>query len=502
MQKQTKLWMRVLSLTLVVLMLGSMLLACKKKDETSAETTGGGDVVTSGDESKSVLDGVRYNGEKIYVYGWISDNITELVTEFSSDLGVVEQNIYKRLDETKKQLNIEVDWKEVPGSGSHPGFIQDTVIANQTGAYDVICSYSQWAAALTSQGVSKNLLKFNTLDFDHPAWPADMVDQLTMFNKLYFCTGDISTNLIFMTSLVGVNLDMVSTWKINEKIQEKYGEANIYDLVRKGKWTYDAMFTLADGIWQNTDGVAGRTEGDTYGFVTTSGLICNFYAGAGYTIVEADENGLYLSEDYTDVDSIEKLLKDVIDPLFDSGYCYYGTSNFAQGLNLFSLSPASTVYLKWYHADGLNYSAVPVPKYDAAQDGYHSYHSHPYSNFIVTTGSLHKEIGASFIQCLAEWSYDTTRIAIFENTMRARFSNGDPDIIEMWEMIVDSQTFDLSRIFRRELRRGGTGAYLADQFIEKLKAERTDWANFVQSYEGELKDLLTGINTTLQTLPD
>ena len=509
MQKQTKLWMRVLSLTLVVLMLGSMLLACKKKDEGAADTTNGGDVVAPNNgEKSSVLDGVRYNGETIYVYGWIPSNIVEQVKEFSSELGVVEQNVYKRLDETKKQLNINVEWKEENGSGSNPEFIQNAVIANTTGAYDAICCYSQWAAALTTQGVSRNLLRFNTLDFTHPAWPADMVDQLTMFDKLYFCTGDISTNLIFMTSLVFVNMDMVSTWKINEKIQEKYGEANIYDLVREGKWTYDAMFTLTEGIWQNSDGVAGKTVGDTYGLSTTTGLICNFYAGAGYKIIESDENGLYLSEDYTDVDSIEKLLKDVVEPL-DNGYCYFNASdssspklNFSAGLHLFCLAPASHAYITHYHTDNLNYSALPVPKYDAAQESYHSYHSYPYSQYIVATGATNPEIAASFLQCLAQWSYDTTRIAIFENTMKARFAQGDSDITEMWEMIVDSQTFDLSRIFRRELRRGGSGAYLADQFNEKIDAGRTDWENIMSSYKGELQDLIATINTNLQTLPD
>ena len=39
MRNQTKLWMRLLSLALVVLMLGSMLLGCKKKNEGEEGTT-------------------------------------------------------------------------------------------------------------------------------------------------------------------------------------------------------------------------------------------------------------------------------------------------------------------------------------------------------------------------------------------------------------------------------------------------------------------------------
>ena len=510
MQKSTKLWIRVLSLALVVLMLGSMLLACKKKEEGATDTTNG-DVVNpnnSNNEKKNVLDGVRYNGENIYVHAYMPSNVVEVVEEFSSELGIVEQNVYKRLDETEKQLNINVEWKEANSTSA--SFVQDAVLVNQTGGCDVVTCYSVNAAPLTTQGVAKNLLAFNTMDFTHPAWPADMVDQMKLYNKLYFCTGDISTNLIFMTALVYVNLDLVSTWRINEKIQTLYGEDNLYDLVREGKWTYDAMFRLTEGIWQDTDGSKARSDLDTYGFATYSSLLCNFYAGAGYTLLESDENGMYLSEDYTNVDGIEKLLKLVNENLHDEGWSrYFGSEyevvrdNFSAGLHLFSLAPASHAYVKHYHTDNLNYSALPVPKYTTEQEEYHSWHCEPYSNYILASGSAHPEITASFLQCLAQWSYDTTRIAIFENTMKARFSQGDSDITDMWEMIVDSQTFDLGRIFEKSLRRGGAvnGIHLMDLVTDRLEKKRSDWQNLMDSYEQEIQDLLTALNGTLQTLP-
>ena len=504
MQKQTKLWMRVLSLTLVVLMLGSMLLACKKKEEGAADTTNsGGDVVNSDSGKKNVLDGVRYNGETIRVYGWIPSNILEYVQEFSADLGVVEQNVYKRLDETKKQLNINVDWKEE----SRSGFIQNVANANQTGGYDVIACYSLDAAPLTTQGISKNLLSFETMDFDEPCWPNDMIDQVTMYDKLYFCTGDISTNLIFMTTLVYVNMDLMEYWHINDMIQQRYDEDNIFDLVREGKWTYDAMFTMADGIYQDTDGTKTKTANDTYGLSTSSTMICNFYVGAGYTLVESDEAGIYLSEDYTNVDAIEKLLKDVV-AFTDSPYCrrtddwQVYRDNFSAGLHLFSLAPASHAYGKHYHTDNLNYAALPVPKYNQDQEEYRSWHSNPYTNYIATSGSPHPEIAASFLQCLAQWSYDTTRIAIFENTMKARFSQGDSDVKDMWEMIVDSQVFDLGRIYQDSFRRGGNGSILVNMFNSRLDAGRTDWESIMDSYGQELIDLANALNAQIAALPD
>ena len=505
MQKQTKLWIRVLSLVLVMFMLGSMLLACKKKDETPADTTNGGDVVDPNNEEKpNVLDGVCYNGETIRVYGWIPSNIVEQVQEFSTDLGVVEQNVYKRLYETKRQLNIEVEWKE-EAHGTE--FVTAASTANQIGGYDVIACWSTEAAPLVVGGVAKNLLSFGTMDFKEPCWPKGMIDQTTMYNKLYFCTGDISTNLIFMTPAVFVNMDMVENWRINEKIQQEYDEKNIYDLVREGKWTYDAMFTLAEGIYRNSDSSAGKTSGDTYGLCTYSSLLCNFYVGAGYTLVESDDSGIYLSEDYTDVDSIEKLLKDVIE-FIDGPYCRRSDSwlisrdNFAAGLHLFSLAPTSHAYLKHYHTDGLNYSALPVPKYTVEQEDYRSWHALNYANHIVASGSPNSDIAASFLQCLAQWSYDTTRIAIFENTMKARFSQGDGDIMDMWEMVVDSQVFDLGRIWQDSFKRGGSGAVLVNMFNDRLAAGRSEWESIMSSYQQDLIDLAEQLNAQIAALPD
>ena len=506
MQPKTKLWIRVLSLALVVLMLGSMLLACKKQEETPADTTNGGDVVEPNTEKKNVLDGVRYNGETIRVYGWIPSNILEQVQEFNAGLGVVEQNIYKRLDETKKQLNINVEWKEETHGVK---FLQNAANANQTGDYDVIAAFSTEAANLTTQGIARNLLSFETMDFTQPCWPKSMIDQTTIYGKLYFCTGDISTNLIFMTSCVFVNMDMVSTWHINDKIQQLYGEENIYDLVREGKWTYDAMLKLTEGVWTDSDRSGKGSEGDTFGLGTYPTLICNFYVGAGYNLLETDDAGIYVSEDYTDVDSMETLLKDVV-ALIDSPYSLYSNSysvpvtSFSAGLHLFSLAPASHAYVKHYHTDGLNYAALPVPKYKAEQESYRSFHMFNYTDYMVASGAANPEIAASFLQCLAQWSYDTTRIAIFENTMKARFSQGDNDIVQMWEMIVDSQVFDLGRVYASAFRRGGasSGQVLLWLFSERVEAGRTEWGSLMDAYRDELMDMAEQLNAKLAALPN
>ena len=242
---------------------------------------------------------------------------------------------------------------------------------------------------------------------------------------------------------------------------------------------------------------------------TYKSLLPSFYSGAGYTFLETDEEGIYLSEDYVDVDAMDSLLKDV-NSILRGGYCLYKDSysvprvSFAAGLHLFSLAPASHAYMTHYHTNDLEYSAIPSPKYKEETEGYSTHHLMNYTSYIVATGSVHPEIAASFLQCMTEWSYDTTRIAIFENTMKARFAQGDSDIVQMWEMIVDSQSFDLGRIYQSQFGLNGesiTNSYMG-MFTIKLHDGRTDWANIVDSYEDDMKRIVTDLNEKLKALPD
>ena len=505
-----KIWLKILSLALASMFCLGVLVGCQISTPNEGDSS---DVLDSNGESSAesdVLDGVTYNGEVVKVLSWIPSNLKEYVPEFVAGAHIVEQKTFERMVKTEKQLNIKVEWIEEPGNGKNMAtFIQKAVNGMLTNEYDAICCYSSAAANLASSGYAANLLDYETMDFTQEWYPQNLVDDCTMSNKLFFCTGDISTNLINMTSLVFFNHQLVNDYRINDTIRETYGEENLYDLVRKGKWTHDAMLTLSKTV--STAGVGSNaTFDDTVGISTYNTLLVNFYYGMGYKTVNVGDNGVTLSEDYMDSGKMVELLEYWGAPLHASNYGYYCADHneaakmFYEGRSLFSLAPASHAYV--FHAPkGMEFGALPVPlgmNGDPDNPQYYSVHSRPYSMYLIPNSAERAEIAASFIHCLGKISYETTRPAIINTTMKGRYASVTADDAEMWDYIIDSQVFDIGRIYESMFNRqigtdaDGSPYYRAntDLFQVRLGMNNKDWASIIEKYKDELVKQCSDIN--------
>lgn len=444
-------------LFLVLLLVLPAFSGCSENGADGENTTAEASVTTQTPEVEvvetSILEGVRFDGKKLGVYCWVDTNVPEYL-DADQRSGSIEDAIFSRLMNSEELLGITTEWKLEKGNGSNKKFIDNVVTASQSSHdFDVVCCYSVWASAFASRGVLLNLNDYGRyLNFNHPCWPKMMIDGCTINDKLYFCTGDISNNLIYMTSLVYFNKDLAANYHLDTTIKEKYGAESLYQLVRSGKWTNEALFTLAGNVYSDLDNDGKKTENDLYGFGTYNTLVDNFFYGAGLKTIVAGENGLVVSPDLSNVDTITDILANVNAFLHDSGYAYFfsdhsGTRNsFSNQKTLFSLAPASHAYGTHSKASGLSYGVLPVPKYKAEQENYYSVHSMPYSMFGILNGTDDPEASAAFLEAMGEFSFELTRPVFFEETMKARYSETLDDAI-MWDMIIDSQTFDLGRIF-------------------------------------------------------
>ena len=498
---------RCAALLLVAILCLGLLIGCKNDKSDGKDSGSASDVTETGGESVTeavdVLEGVTYNGEVIKVFSWIPSNLKEYVPEFEAGAHVVEQKTFERMQKTKKQLNIGVDWMEKPGNAANlADFINEAAIGIMVGDYDVICCYSQGAASLTSNGYASNLLDYGTMDFSQEWYPQNLVNDCTIFDKLYFCTGDVSTNLVNMTSMVFFNHQLMEKYKINDAIRNTYDEEDIYDLVRNGKWTQEALITLSKGVWEDNDNSSGTTFLDTVGFSTYNTLLCNFYYGAGYKAINVGEEGVSLSEDYVNAGLVVELLDTIGGFVHETNSSYYCSSYneamdiFADGRSLFSLAPASHAYMK--HAkSNVEFGALPVPKGSVDQLEYRSVHSRPYSMYLIPNTSEKSEIAASFLQCLGQWSYTTTRTAIIETTMKGRYSSVTAEDAEMWDYIIDSQVFDMGRVFE-SMYMHTNGRANTDLFAFRLSQNNTDWASIIEKYKTPMIEQCTEINNMLK----
>ncbi len=474
---------RTLSLTLVMLMMLAALASCNFGN------------TDDGDGDKTDPNNLRYNGEEINILGRLKTSDMEEYFENYDDVAghTVNEAIYNRNVYTTDSLNITTTYKAT----SDEKAVSDATISHQAGGtYDIYCIYSLYAATLTVQGLYTNLKQYEFMDTTQPWYPKKLVEDATIQGKLYFISGDISTSNIFMSSLIYYNKDIYTDKQVGTKLKATYNYDSIYDLVRDGKWTYGRMFTLSKGIYYDSDNSKSKTKLDTFGFATYNTLYDNFYYGAGLTTITSTADGLKMSDGFKNTDKISNILTAVNNFLvtndgFTSGESHADARTaFAEKRVLFYLAPATHAYTTFRTISGLTYGVLPVPMYEDNQEsGYQACLSNPYSMYGVASASNTPEIAAAYLHVLGKYSYEITRPVFFDETMKLKYAENVDDS-EMWDLVIDSQSYDLGKVFCEQI---GDGAPTVNNFRDCIKQGTNDW-------NGKLTANRKAINTSLASL--
>ena len=112
------------------------------------------------------------------------------------------------------------------------GLIKGSALAGD-GAIDIVPFYAFEQAGLASQGLYMNLLDMKYLDLDKPWWNQSLIENATINDCLYMATGDIAISSIAMMAAIAYNRNLV---------EEYLPDADFYQDVRDGKWTFDLLF--------------------------------------------------------------------------------------------------------------------------------------------------------------------------------------------------------------------------------------------------------------------
>jgi len=111
---------------------------------------------------------------------------------------------------------------------------------------------------VSSLAINKMAVDMNTIDslhLDNPWWDQAANKGLSIANKLYYSTGDISYDLYRATEAVLFNKVMLGEYNLEDP----------YTLVREGTWTIDKMLEMSQGVSMDVDGNGTYDEKDKYG---------------------------------------------------------------------------------------------------------------------------------------------------------------------------------------------------------------------------------------------
>ena len=487
---------RLLSLLLAAIMLASVACSDTTSDDPAAADASASDApaaeaVETEAETEFLPDNLPsdldFGAASVHTFGWEEVAITEFFTEeLNGD--VVNDAVFLRNQTVEERLNVVLEYTLAPGNNANHQAWANSVI-NTTmagdGAYDIVAGYSMAGTLLAYNRVLHDLTDLPYLDFDMPWWPESLMDEAVCGGKLYFCSGDISTNMI----------SMLFAMYFNKTVADNHGLGSMYDLVYEGTWTLDKMIELASLCYVDANGDGTRDPMDHFGFITQPVYNDPFFFGSGLSTTAVGDDGLPIISPEFSGEKTQALLTKMVEMyqqpgLYLAGYTVEGYEHarnaFMEDRALFFDTEISyaTNYLRDSEA---SYGILPMPKYDEAQEGYHTAMSFPYTLYGIPTDVKNPEMSAAVLECLASESYRTVSPALFEVALKVKFSSDD-DAGRMYDIIRGSANFDFGRLFCANM-----GYLTYSLFRDAVVNGNTNWASTMKAQSKVLDKYLSKV---------
>lgn len=483
-------------------------IACAKNEGGKTDTTLAAESLTDSPASESTTSDIYDES------GYIRDNIPETVNlgdneitilywsdvrnqEFFSEGSTgeaINDSIYERNLAVEDRLKVKLKYTGVLGNYDNQSlYIQEITTTTMSGTpYDIYAGYSMSIASVAYKGYAANLNEFNeNIDFDMPWWPDSLLSESVINNKLYFVSGDISTNFLHSMYACFFNKDMIS----------KYNLEDPYGLALDGKWTLDKLIGMSTNIYSDLDGSNTKTVNDQFGFSTNTVHLDGFFTGSGLRTTDKDANGvLIVSESFGSEKTID-LVNKVCTFLHSTNDAYTAVDSssaksannaFIEGRALFTYNFAEYA-IKYLASTEVKYGILPLPKYDELQSDYSTLMGFPVTLYSLPNGGSKLTEAAYVLECLASESYRRVTPAVFELSMKVKYAN-DETTAQIYNIIRESAVFDVGRIFTMNL--GGGITY---SFVRNTLSQNTA-ANYKSGYNTIKKQLSTYLVKLSETL--
>ena len=495
---------KFLALILAIVTVSTLLVACATNPEKPDETTpdvGEGTQAPGSTEAETKFQDLKdntvadYDGSIIKILAW--EDAENLEFEFvSSDVQMtaVNEAIFERNKAVEKRLNCSLMYNYSKGNYNNITTFLKRVEAIENGTendfMDIYAAYSMTTASLSTNGYCANLMKLQSdtgLNFNKPWWPSSMVEEGMFGDKLYICTGDISTNLLWM----------METLYFNKELLVNYGftKEELYDHVNNGTWTLDVFFNYVYDTYNDTDGDGVKSAGDTYGYTfgTWTGYIDDFYVGCGFKFFERDASGKLSVATTLGGEKEHDLVTRLVDFTYEEDV-HRVTSDadvFLANRAMFTNNRAA--YARRIRDNSeVDYGILPMPKYDTIQENYSTNIGFPHTLYGVAAGAPDRNVAGTVLQSMAAQSYEKITPVLFEETLQLRYSPENADA-EMFDILKDRLCFDVGRMYCKSVEDYSWSLF------------RNAVANQSTAYTTQIAMIMTKINGSngyLQTLVD
>ncbi len=455
-----KKFLRIIAFIMALLTLSGMVAACAETGTTETTTEEGAAateapvVETTAEETLYAPDDLKesYNfNETLTIFMWSDYTMMEFYAEETGD--IIDDAIFNRNVAVEDRLGIEFEYVEEKGaSSSYTKWIQKAENDWQSdNTYDIYAGYSRSAPLMTLKGMTANLLEYEAFSVEKPWWPQALTTECTINDKLYFCSGDISTNLLWM---------MIGTF-YNKDLYGQYfgGEKSPMDMVEDNEWTMEKFFSMVSDIYTD-DGNQKKDDTDFYGYVLYETNADAFQTSAGVISIEKDaEKGLRISEDWNSQRCADACAL-VGEFLASEGVIYNSNTSirniFYEERALFITDRLFIVAGKDMQETGkieFSYGLVPQPKFTTDQEMFLTNVGHPFTMYAVNSQSKVLEAAVTTLEAIGSANHRSVTPAVFEVAMKVRYTD-DPQTSGMYDLLREGISFDIGRLYASTFQNG------------------------------------------------
>lgn len=491
--------LRIIAAILCLLLL-LPLVACTDTGNGSETTANTDDKADPGDTSDSIADqnqNVDANGyelddlsdtlkigKKINILYWSdATNMEFFPASETPNADEINDALITRNYNVESRLDVDLNFiAELGNDKNMTSFIQKVESDKTDGEYDIIASYSRAAATIATRGLSTDLSSLDNINLDKPWWPDSLVSEMTIGDSIYFCSGDISTNLLWMMEATFYNKEQITEYNLEDPMS----------LVLDDKWTFDKFFEMCEGKYA----VNGGNE--VYGCVLYNINIDAYQTSAGIFAVENDNGVLSLSESYSATSIVD--LCDSFIKFFASGDVKTSTKTdirdiFFEERALFTTDRVFIIYGKDSAAEKeyiqFDYGVVPNPKLNS-KDPYYTNVGHPFTLYSIPNyiSEDRRNNAAAVLECLASESYRNVTPELYERVMKLKYAP-DTTTGKMFDLIKGNIVFEVGRIFNI------CSYYTASHFREVVLSGSNTWKTDLRRSKTIIEQDIEAINTAL-----
>ncbi|MDD2268861.1 MAG: hypothetical protein PHY15_04825 [Eubacteriales bacterium] len=383
--------------------------------------------------------------------GWSHFSYTEDQQE-----GVVNDAIKLRNTAIEEKYNIKIIEDEVYDAARMGGEAYTTllnVINSDSDDYYMICPSIYTAAILAQEGQLYDLMSFEALGgLKDKWWDKAFVEEMSLFNKLYFVTGDMAIYARIGIPVMFFNKTQAANYDIND----------IYELVKNREWTLDKLNMYAKQYTKdlNNDGIIDYS--DQYGFGYQVDLSYFWFYCFGGRMTEQNESGEPNINFYNNNNNfiITQILELMDQEYFLSANDYWGRTSeftfspselirdsFIDGRALFVMSGLKEIdHIATMKDD---FGIIPYPLLNEEQEDYSHVLNIWHSNALAIPGYIGDEkagIAATVMNGMGEETSKTITPAFYE-TMLKKQKSRDPESSYNLDIILNSIGCDIGHVY-------------------------------------------------------